>query len=195
MNFYIFRHGETDWNRQRRIQGSSNIPLNSLGHQQASTLAEKFKDYGVEVVLSSDLDRAFSTGLQVAKAKGVEIIKDKRLREAYFGEAEGMTIDEIMSKYGHDTWENFKKASSSLEDQSFPGGETRKASVERMRAVIEECVSEGRYQNIALSTHGGVVRSLLHSYLPEDAPEIIIPNCVLYLLTYENKCFKVKGPL
>jgi len=195
MNFYIFRHGQTDWNKEWRIQGSSNIPLNSTGQEQARALAKKFEEIEIEVVLSSDLDRAFYTGSEVAKTAGVPIIKEPHLREAFFGEAEGMTVDEIINKYGKEVWENFRKMSPKYKDQCFPGGETRGDSVTRMRSVIDGCIRENHFQNIAISTHGGVVRNLLHSYLPEDAKALEIPNCVLYLLEYKKGQYKVKGPL
>ena len=195
MKFYIFRHGQTDWNKEWRIQGSSNIPLNETGMSQAITLAEKFENISIDLVVSSDLDRAFDTGSVVAELKKVEIVKDSRLREAYFGEAEGMKVSEIIEKYGADMWENFRKMSSEFKDQCFPGGETRGDSVLRMRSVVDEYIEKNEYSSIALSTHGGVVRNLLHSYLPEDAKAIDIPNCVLYLLEYAEGEFKVKGPL
>jgi probable phosphoglycerate mutase len=195
MNFYIFRHGQTDWNKEWRIQGSSNIPLNAEGRSQALALAQKFKAIEVDIILSSDLDRAYDTALAVSQVTNTEVVKDRRLREAFFGEAEGKTVDEIKEKYGADMWENFRKMSSKYKDQCFPGGETRGDSVLRMRSVVDECIKKNTYRNIALSTHGGVVRNLLHSYLPEDAPSLAIPNCVLYLLRYENGEFNIKGPL
>ena len=195
MNFYVFRHGQTDWNREFRIQGSSNIPLNETGREQALELALKFKRINLDVVVSSDLDRAFDTGAEVARVAGVQIFREPRLREAFFGEAEGKTVDEIIATYGRDMWKNFRKMNSENKNQCFPGGETRWDSVQRMRSVIDDFVEEGKYQNIGVSTHGGVVRNLLHSYLPENTDPIAIPNCVLYILEWNSGEFKVKGPL
>lgn len=195
MKFYLFRHGETDWNKVQRIQGSTNTPLNAKGREQAKGLIPLFEELQPEIIFSSDLQRAFDTGSTIANALGIPIKKDQRLREAYFGEAEGMKVSEIKETFGEDIWENFKIMTPEHEDLSFPGGESRRESVKRMRSVIEEIISLGEYKAVGISTHGGVVRNLLHSYLEPGHPPIEIPNCVTYLLEYKEGLFKVKGPL
>jgi len=195
MRFLIFRHGQTDWNKEWRIQGSSNTPLNDFGREQAKGLIPIMEELKPEIIYSSDLDRAFDTGKTVSDSLGIEIIAEKRLREANFGQAEGMTVDEIKKRFGESLWNDFRKLNSQNKKACFPGGETRFDSVLRMRSVIDEIVSEQKYKTVGISTHGGVVRNLLHSYLPDDHEPIAIPNCVVYLLELEMNKFKVSGPI
>lgn len=195
MIFYLFRHGETDWNKERRIQGSTDTPLNQTGIEQAKSLIPLFEELKPEAIISSDLQRAFKTGKIIADSLGIPIKKDKRLREAFFGEGEGKTLDEVKELYKGDLWEKFKVFTPENEDLRFPGGESRGESVTRMRAVIEELISIGAHEKVGIATHGGVVRNLLHSYLEPGTPAIEIPNCVTYQLEHKKGQFIVTGPL
>lgn len=196
-DFYIFRHGETNWNKERRIQGHTNTSLNAVGSMQAETLIPILMDKKIEVIYSSDLDRAMETAKIVNKNLNLEIKPTEKLREAHFGEAEGLLLDEIIGKWGQELWDNFRKLDRSFYGIGFPGGETRGASVQRMRSVIDEIMNYTPYKKIAISTHGGVVRNLLHSFLPDDHEPLPIHNCVCYHLRYDSQeeVWSVMGPL
>lgn len=191
--FYIFRHGETDWNRQKRCQGHSNISLNETGKKQAMELASKLMDFQIDIIFSSDLDRALGTGSVVAEAKGIPLIVDPRLREVCYGEAEGMLYDEAVAAYGAELWQKFQTFSSSNDHISFPGGETRKIARERFHAVLLEIIESTPHKTIGISTHGGALRNILHSFLPENHTMLPIPNCVVYRCEYiaDQKIFLV----
>jgi len=199
MEFYVFRHGQTDWNKERRIQGHSDIPLNDEGRRQASQLRETLSHLNLDIIFSSDLDRAYETAVIACDGLGLEVIKDQRLREAHFGQAEGMLIEDIMKTFGENTWRKFMKLDPNHLDICFPDGETRRNSILRMRAVIDELIERKQYERIGISTHGGVVRNLLGSYLMEkkagESFDIPIPNCVVYELSYKGGEFEVSGPL
>ena len=77
----LARHGETDWNRELRIQGSSDIELNDLGRRQAQALAQELTDVDLDAVYASDLARARQTAEAVAATHGLEVRFDARLRE------------------------------------------------------------------------------------------------------------------
>ena len=87
----LARHGETDWNRELRIQGSSDIELNELGRQQAQFLAQELTDVELDAIYSSDLSRAKATAAAVAATHGLDVSVDPRLRERSFGSWEGLT--------------------------------------------------------------------------------------------------------
>lgn len=196
-DFYIFRHGETDWNKERRIQGHTNTSLNQVGIEQAETLIPLLKNKKIEVIYSSDLDRARETAKIVNQHLDLEIVTTENLREAHFGEAEGLLLEEIIEKWGQELWDNFRKLDRSFYEIGFPGGETRGASVQRMRSVIDEIMNYTPYKKVAISTHGGVVRNLLHSFLPDDHEPLPIHNCVCYHLRYDSQeeVWSVHGPL
>ena len=101
----LARHGETDWNREFRIQGSSDIELNELGRKQAHALAQELEHVELDAIYSSDLSRARATAEAVAASHGLEVRLDPRLRERSFGSWEGLTredIDERCRRQHHD---------------------------------------------------------------------------------------------
>ena len=91
----LARHGETDWNREFRIQGSSDIELNELGRQQAQFLAQELTDVDLDAIYSSDLSRAQATAAAVAATHGLDVKLDPRLRERSFGSWEGLTREDV----------------------------------------------------------------------------------------------------
>lgn len=182
--FYIFRHGETDWNRERRCQGHTNTDLNENGKEQAAFLAQKMSDFPLEIIVSSDLNRALNTGSMVAKIKGVPLVVDHRLREMSYGEAEGLLYEETINKYGAELWQKFQTFTKENDHISFPGGETRKVARERFHQALIELIAKTDYQHVGISTHGGALRNILHSFLPENHDILPIPNCVVYKCTY-----------
>ncbi len=195
MKFYVFRHGQTNWNKESRIQGSTNTELNDQGREDAKGLIPLMEKLRPEIIYTSDLNRAFDTGKTVADALDIPIIKEARLREANFGQAEGMTVPEIIEKWGAQMWEDFRRINPDNREACFPDGETRWDSVKRMRSVVDEIRAAGEYERVGLSTHGGVVRNLLHSYLPPESESLPIPNCVTYLLEFKEGEVTVEGPL
>ena len=184
--FYIFRRGETDWNKQRRCQGHTNIPLNENGLAQAMNLAERMLHIPLEIIVTSDLERALVTGTTVATRKEVPLLVDPRLREMHYGEAEGMLYEEAVELYGEELWQNLMSYKPEHDNIGFPGGETRKISRERFLSVLRHIIETTEHKIIGISTHGGALRNALHSFLPEDHPVIAIPNCVLYKLEYDS---------
>ncbi len=182
--FYVFRHGETDWNRERRCQGHTNTDLNEKGKEQAALLAQKMLDFPLDIIVSSDLNRALNTGMLVAEKKGIPLIVDPRLREMSYGEAEGLLYEETIRTYGAELWQRFQTFTKENDHISFPGGETRKIARDRFFQVMLELIEKTEHKNIGLSTHGGALRNILHSFLPENHEMLPIPNCVVYKCEY-----------
>lgn len=191
--FYVFRHGETDWNRERRCQGHTNTDLNENGREQAAFLAQKMLDFPLDIVVTSDLNRALKTGTAVAEKKGVPLIIEPRLREMSYGEAEGLLYEDTIKTYGAELWQKFQTFTKENDHISFPGGETRRMARERFHQVLLELVEKTDYRHIGISTHGGALRNILHSFLPENHEMLPIPNCVVYKCEYlaVEKCFIV----
>ncbi|CAM3207234.1 histidine phosphatase family protein [Asticcacaulis taihuensis] len=95
MTFYVLRHGQTDWNVQMRLQGSTDIPLNETGRAQANVAARILAGEGITKIIASPLSRALETARIVGASAGIEPVIDDRLIERNFGLFEGMTIDEV----------------------------------------------------------------------------------------------------
>lgn len=182
--FFVFRHGETDWNKEKRCQGHTNTSLNELGKSQATELALKLSSFPIEIIYSSDLMRAYETGEAVANCLKIPIWADERLREMSYGEAEGMTVPEIKLKYGDPFWQKLHSFKKEYEDIGFQNGETRRVARLRIEKLLNEIIKNTQYKYIGISTHGGALRNILHHFLPEDQEVLAIPNCVVYRMEY-----------
>lgn len=182
--FYIFRHGETDWNKERRCQGHTNTLLNENGKTQALELALKLHSVKMDIIVSSDLHRAFSTGTIVAEKKGIPIVAEPRFREMSYGRAEGMLYEEAITSFGDELWQRFQNFQRKYDHVGFPEGETRKIVKDRFLDGIMDLIEKTSHQHIGISTHGGALRNILHHFLPEDHLMLPIPNCVVYKFEY-----------
>ncbi|WP_127717935.1 histidine phosphatase family protein [Halobacteriovorax sp. HLS] len=192
--FYIFRHGQTDWNKERKVQGQTDIELNELGQEQAQELKCFFDSFDIDICYSSDLSRAYRTAEIAFSGKGVSIFKSINLREANFGQVEGMTRENLIAIYNENFWEVNEQSDESL-NFCYPGGETRRELRDRLVKFIENLRDSATERNIAISTHGGALRILLHHFLPKDATPLPIPNCVVYKLTFDGDSALIEGPL
>lgn len=174
MKLYIFRHGQTDWNAERRVQGHTDIELNEVGRREAELLGERLKGIHIEKVFSSDLSRALETA-KIALSH-LEIESSERLREAHFGEAEGKIFTDVLKEFGED----YFRTEPEFWDHRIAGGETKRECIERVWGFIDEVTLNSHHKSVAISTHGGVIRNLVHSLLPPETPKIEIPNCCVY---------------
>ena len=97
---FLFRHGETDWNREGRLQGHTDTPLNATGLAQAQTLGESLRPHRLDAVVSSDLSRARVTAQIVAEALRVPLLIEAGLRETNVGAAEGLLWADAKRRFG-----------------------------------------------------------------------------------------------
>lgn len=170
----LIRHGQTEWNRTGRIQGTSDIPLNETGRAQAraagAELARWTEDEGIswDAVVASPLARAVETAAIVGAALGHEVTERvPALAERTYGEAEGLTGREIDARWGRGP---------------VPGRETRTQVIERALPALLELGS--RYGFVVAVTHGGVISSLVRHLTDWQLPRAgeFIRNGSIHLL-------------
>jgi 2,3-bisphosphoglycerate-dependent phosphoglycerate mutase len=178
---FVFRHGETDWNREGRLQGHTDTPLNATGLAQAEALALRLRTHRLDAVLSSDLARALTTARIVAETLGVPLATDLGLRETNVGAAEGMIWADAKARFGEELTERWY----SDNDAAFPGGESGIATLARGLAALRRFATTHAYRRIGVSTHGAMLRQLVRHALPPDSPPVRAPNAALFVLHYE----------
>ena len=148
-NFFLVRHGETEWNLAGKIQGATDIPLNDTGRAQAHSTGSKMQGRKWDVIVSSPLSRAVETAEIIASYLALaEPRLIPELVERNYGAAEGLTGPEVESFYPTDT--------------PVPGRETRGEVQDRVVASLHELAAEFTGRNIIVVCHGGVIRALLH---------------------------------
>jgi 2,3-bisphosphoglycerate-dependent phosphoglycerate mutase len=178
---FLFRHGETDWNREGRLQGHTDTPLNATGLAQAEALAQRLLAHWLDAVVSSDLTRALTTARIIAEVSGVPLLTDPGLREVSVGLAEGMLWEEAKARFGAELTEHWY----SDDTVAFPGGETGHQTLTRGLAALRRVALTYPYRRIAVSTHGAMVRRLVKHALPVDAMPVRARNAALFILDYE----------
>jgi|FLYM01.1.fsa_nt_gi broad specificity phosphatase PhoE len=184
--FIVFRHGETDWNRSKRLQGHTDIPLNETGRSQAAELKEKIKDIYVDGVLSSDLARALETAKIVFSERNILIQASGELREMRLGDVEGRLLSDMTAHYGRDLWERWRSVSKEDLDFSFPKGETKREHLFRMQSFLGAQALKLKATRLAVSTHGGSLRALVHGCENAPSTPIAIPNCSAYRILLKD---------
>ena len=168
----LARHGETDWNRELRIQGSSDIALNELGREQARVLAQELADVPLDAIYSSDLSRARETAEAVAKTHALEVRLDSRLRERAFGSWEGLTREDV----------------AALPNGSRHDGESDDEVRERVLAAVQAIADVHPGEQVLVVGHGGSLNALWHHAVGERVERWA--NCAVYRLAVREGEFR-----
>ena len=160
--FIITRHGTTDWNRQGKMQGTSDIPLSEEGKAQAEKLSERLKEESIDAAYSSMLQRAYATAEKVlSHHPHVSLNRTPVLNEMDWGTWEGRTLDEINRDVPH--------LLEQREKQKFhfapPGGESPDFLKKRIMPFVEMLVEMHPVQTILIMGHNGINRVFVGTLL------------------------------
>jgi broad specificity phosphatase PhoE len=178
-DFVFVRHGETDWNREKRIQGSQGAPMSPAGHEQAKGLARVLWEVPISAVYSSALPRAVETASYVAGPHRVSVTTDPRLNEIHHGDWEGLAESELPDL------ELYRKWREDPTSVTLPGAEPLAAVHDRAVAAMREIAarhpaSEGL---VAVVSHQIVIAVLKCHIL--DRPWNQIRRIALGVASYE----------
>lgn len=194
----IIRHGQTDWNKLGKLQGSSDIPLNEEGRNQAKDAKAKIDLINFDKCFSSDLARAFETARIVTNDK-YNIVKTQILRELFLGDWETKTVDELRKEnqnidaYLIDPWNN-----------PPTNGETIQQLFERASIFINQIKDfqkeSSKHLNILVVSHSGTIRALLTALVCNNDSGIngfSLENCgisqVLFDSSGRTRLTKING--
>jgi probable phosphoglycerate mutase len=168
LEILLVRHGETDWNSQRRIQGQLDVPLNQTGRDQARAVAAHLVGTAIDAIYASDLARASQTAEPIAAALGLDVRIDPRLRERHFGSLQGRFYEELQ----RESPEAHRRMQSRDLDFNLGGGETLPRFHERVCGALSDLAARHPQGRVVVVSHGGVLDCLyrLSSGLPLEAP-------------------------
>ncbi len=171
----LVRHGETEWNAERRIQGQIDIGLNETGCRQAVSAGRWLKSANIQALYSSDLKRAWTTALAIGAEIGLAPISTPEMRERRYGVFQGLTYDEARAKHpaGYAAFEGRNA------DYDFENGESLRDMFARVTGKLKDIAAAHPGQNVAVVLHGGVldvINRFVRGNSLETPRDFLIPN-------------------
>lgn len=166
MHLLLIRHGETDWNNERRIQGHTDTPLNARGIAQAEQIAARLAaEERIDVLYTSPLARARVTAETIAQKLGVAPIPDPRLMEQYFGDLEGLSFTELEQRFP----DLVRAWQVSQVHIPLPGAESIAEFHRRVQAFWDDVgARHDGNAHIGIVSHGGTINMLLATLIGLD---------------------------
>jgi phosphoserine phosphatase len=182
---YLARHGESDWNVERRWQGHADRPLTERGREQAELLAGRLADVKLDAVYASDLRRAWETAQAVAATRGLEVVRLPELREVDVGSWSGCTRDECAERFP-EAFARWQQGGSGWDD-----GESYEEMGERIVEAIRTIAAEHPDGAVLVVSHGGPIRAVHAHALGVDIATHrrtgpVEPNARLSAVSVEN---------
>ena len=182
----LIRHGETEWNSQKRMQGHSNSDLSSVGQVQIQALGQWMKNLPFDLIYSSDSLRAKQTAEAITQFSGHELQFDQRLREKNLGVFEGLTSEEARERHP-EVFRLFKTAGSKY---VIDEGESTQQLQDRALEIVNEIRIKHPEERVLLVTHGGFIRVVMKHSLGlslETPTRFLIRNTGVFRLEWEDK--------
>jgi broad specificity phosphatase PhoE len=193
----LVRHGETEWNREGRYQGSADVPLNAVGLRQATALAAQLLSEPIAAVFSSTLQRACLTALPIARAHGLRVLQDPRLNEINQGQWEGLRPADIVRQWAelHDRWEREPLA------VRLPDGETLEEVQTRVLQAMQEIAPPWAGHTVCIVAHKvslAVIKSHALGIDVLEALRVMPANASAEAVSWpsvpERSALEVRGP-
>lgn len=169
MKLLLTRHGQTDWNRENRVMGRTDAPLNDMGLRQAEELVERLRGTDLQAVYASPLVRAGTIGRMAAEDHGLVCQTDPRLIELDFGRCEGLQRDD--PRYLTEKRRLFAR---------YPGGESYFQAAARVYPFLEDLGKRHPDDTVLVVTHNGICRIIASYFLDLSEEEFLsfsMENC------------------
>jgi probable phosphoglycerate mutase len=186
------RHGETDWNVERRLQGHTDIDLNIHGQKQAAQMAQALKAIHLDfdILYTSDLLRAAKTAKAIEAAFGVNAIIDESLRERHLGALQGLTTNDA-PHLEPELWGAHLQRDV---EHELRGGESIRQFAERIHGALEKIRAQHTGKTILLVSHGGsldMMYRLASDQTLESEKAVNVPNASLNWISHDGLRWKV----
>ena len=161
---YLVRHGESEWNKLKKVQGQKDILLTERGVEQAKLIGKRLKEEGIEKIYTSDLKRAYDTASIIGEILKIEVIPLKELREINFGIWEGLTSDIINFEFSkeHELW--LKKP----EQLKIEGAESIIDLQLRAMKGVNKIINDNNINNILIVSHSATLKTIILGLLNMD---------------------------
>lgn len=188
LEIILIRHGQTDWNQERRIMGRLPIPLNKTGKKESELLASALSEIKIDAIYTSPLMRTLQTARILARNQALKVNHAHELAEIDYGEWVGKTFDEVSREKNFITYHKTPKHAQA------PGGEKMTAVYERAVSLVEKIRKAHVKGRVVLVSHADVIKAILIHYLGMDLNQLLtfrIDNSSLSLLWFNEKRARV----
>lgn len=185
LELLLIRHGQTDWNVERKVMGRSPIPLNTTGRAQARSLAKGLKDIPIHAIYTSPTKRTMQTAQILMKGREtVPFMQEEGLTEIEYGQWVGSNINDLLPSA------EFQAYLKRPLEFSIPGGETVTGAMQRAVAVVEKIRSSHADQRVAAFSHADVIRAIVVHYLKlplNDWQGFSVDNAAMSILQFREE--------
>lgn len=185
---YLVRHGVTEWNKLFRYQGASDIPLSPDGEEQAERAGLRLSQFSIDRIISSPLKRSLMTAHKIAEITGVRSVEIwEELREVNFGDWEGLTVKEIISKFGEDVFNAWRKAQI---DVTATNGEAS-ANVYKRAGQAVGRINALEDEITVVVSHGALFRALMLHFIDVPKSNVFwrmrMDNCSISAVEFDRR--------
>ncbi|HET9517543.1 MAG TPA: histidine phosphatase family protein [Actinoplanes sp.] len=181
----VWRHGNTDWNAEGRVQGQTDVPLNDLGRSQAAAAAELLVRFRPASIVSSDLRRAADTATVLSDLTGLQVQPDARLRERFFGTWQGLTMTQVAQQHpaAHARWRaGAEWVGCDVEGLDDMG--------KRVAEALQDAAAAAPDGTVVVATHGAAARQGIGQLLGWPSEQLrtlrALQNCHWAELTHSE---------
>lgn len=181
---YLTRHGETEWNIEKRLQGRGDSPLTENGIQRAKELRDRIKNIDIDVIYSSPIKRALNTANILRGNKNIDIVTDDSLMEMCFGDYEGKKIDIVQEE--NPSWDINLIMQGNVEICA-PNGENLKEVRERISKLMNKIIAENMGKSILIVTHGITLKALMYYFKDKDVNSEVMGQATLTKINIDEK--------
>ncbi|MGM0898002.1 MAG: histidine phosphatase family protein [Bacillota bacterium] len=175
----LIRHGETEWNKLGRIQGTTDVPLNERGKEQARACGSHLFGEVWDVIVTSPLQRAKQTASIINETLCLPVVEMREFQEKHFGQAEGMTAEERYALYP---------------DKDYPGQEQVEVFHQRLLTGLKELNDRFGDKRVLVVAHGGVIHAILErlAHGEYDAANTRLQNGGMNHLAYAEQRWEIQ---
>ena len=186
---YLTRHGQTEWNIEKRLQGHGNSPLTKSGLRGAEELSKRLENINIERIYTSPIERAYKTAIILKGNKKIDVVKHEGLKEMNFGDFEGKITEDVMKE--NPDWNINLIMQGNLEMRA-PNGETLAEVRERVSKAMDEIIKDNEGKTILIVGHGITLKAIMNYFKDKDVNNEVMGQTTLTKVNVDGENFNIE---
>lgn len=186
---YLTRHGQTEWNIEKRLQGHGNSPLTESGLRGAKELSKRLENINIERIYTSPIERAYKTAIILKGNKNIDVVKHEGLKEMNFGDFEGKITEDVMKE--NPDWNINLIMQGNLEMRA-PNGETLAEVRERVSKAMDEIIKDNEGKTILIVGHGITLKAIMNYFKDKDVNNEVMDQTTLTKVNVDGENFNIE---